>query len=269
MLKELFSHIFNLELSEGTIDNVLKRMSVKAQPFYEKIRELILQLKQAGSDETSVIVNGIKFWIWVWQSKILTYLTLSESRGMKAIDSVFPSGLENAILNTDRWAAQLKTKAAGHQLCVAHLLRELKFIEEVDKIDWATRFKEFLKKGLELKNQQLEYSRDNPLAIQLEEELDKLLKENIPKDIYRNTYKFQKSLIKNRDSILTYLYHKDVPADNNGSERAIRNAKVKQKISGQFKTGGQVFCVLRSIIDTCKKNDGDVMTTMNLIAQLE
>ena len=268
-LKELFSHIFNLELSEGTIDNVLKRMSVKAQPFYEKIRELILQLKQAGSDETSVIVNGIKFWIWVWQSKILTYLTLSESRGMKAIDSVFPSGLENAILNTDRWAAQLKTKAAGHQLCVAHLLRELKFIEEVDKIDWATRFKEFLKKGLELKNQQLEYSRDNPLAIQLEEELDKLLKENIPKDIYRNSYKLQKSLIKNRDSILTYLYHKDVPADNNGSERAIRNAKVKQKISGQFKTGGQVFCVLRSIIDTCKKNDGDVMTTMNLIAQLE
>ncbi len=223
-LKELFSHIFNLELSEGTIDNVLKRMSVKAQPFYEKIRELILQLKQAGSDETSVIAVSY------------THLDVYKRQ---------------------------------HQLCVAHLLRELKFIEEVDKIDWATRFKEFLKKGLELKNQQLEYSRDNPLAIQLEEELDKLLKENIPKDIYRNTYKFQKSLIKNRDSILTYLYHKDVPADNNGSERAIRNAKVKQKISGQFKTGGQVFCVLRSIIDTCKKNDGDVMTTMNLIAQLE
>ncbi|MDP2159414.1 MAG: IS66 family transposase [Flavobacterium sp.] len=267
-LKELFSHIFNLDLSEGTIDNILKRMSIKAQPYYDKIRELILQLKQAGSDETSVIINGIKFWIWVWQSKFLTYLTLSESRGMKAIDSVFPDGLEKAILNTDRWAAQLKTKAAGHQLCVPHLLRELKFIEEVDKIDWATRFKEFLKKGLELKKQQLEYSRDNPILIQLEEELDKLLQENIPKDIYRNTYKFQKSLKKNRDSILTFLYHKEVPADNNGSERAIRNVKVKQKISGQFKTGGQIFCVLRSIIDTCKKNDNDVMKALNLIAQV-
>lgn len=266
-LKELFSHIFNLELSEGTIDNVLKRMSIKAQPYYDKIRELILKLKQVGSDETSVKINGIKFWIWVWQSKFLTYLTLSESRGMKAIDSVFPEGLEKAILNTDRWAAQLKTKAAGHQLCVAHLLRELKFTEQIDNIDWATRFKEFLKQGLELKNQQLEYNRDNLLVIQLEQELDKLLHENIPKEIYRTTYKFQKSLIKNRDSILTYLYYKDVPADNNASERAIRNAKVKQKISGQFKTGGQIFCILRSIIDTCKKNDGDIMVAMNLLAQ--
>jgi len=267
-LKELFSHMFNLELSQGTIDNVLRRMSIKAKPFYDKIRELILQLTQVGSDETSVIVNGIKFWIWVWQSKFLTYLTLSESRGMKAIDSVFPEGLEKAILNTDRWAAQLKTRVAGHQLCVAHLLRDLKYTEEVDNIDWATRFKEFLKLGLELKSQQIECSRDNPLAIQLEQELDKLLQENIPKDIYRNTYKFQKSLKKNRDSILTYLYHKDVPADNNASERAIRNAKVKQKISGQFKTGGQIFCVLRSIIDTCKKNDGDIMMAMNQIALL-
>jgi len=53
-------------------------------------------------------------------------------------------------------------------------------------------------------------------------------------------------LIKNRDSLLTFLYHLEVPPDNNGSERAIRNAKVKMKISNQFKTidfGTQIFQV--------------------------
>ena len=267
-LKELLSHIFNLELSEGTINNILRRMSIKAQPFYDKIKEILLQSYQAGSDESGVKVNGKKFWAWVWQTISATYITISDSRGVKAIEHVFPEGLKKAILNTDRWAAQLQTPAAGHQMCISHILRDLNYIEQVDIIDWAKRLKVILKQGIELKRQQLEYSRGNPLAMQLERDLDKLLQENIPKELYKDTCKLQKSLIKNRSSILTFLYYKDVPADNNGSERAIRNVKVKQKVSGQFKTGEDIFCILRSIIDTCKKRYVDIMFAMNSIAQL-
>ena len=70
------------------------------------------------------------------------------------------------------------------------------------------------------------------------------------------------------DQIVGILYNKDVFPDNNASERAIRNVKVKQKISGQFKTGEQIFCILRSLIDTCKKRNVDVMFAMNSVAQL-
>jgi hypothetical protein len=63
---------------------------------------------------------------------------------MKAIESVFPVGLKNCTLNTDRWAAQLKTKSVGHQLYISHLLRDLNLIDEVDKIDWVKRLKELL-----------------------------------------------------------------------------------------------------------------------------
>jgi transposase len=267
-LKECLKHFFNIDISEGTIDNILRRMAVKAQPIYDKIKGTILQSNQAGSDETSVKVNGKKCWAWVWQTVLSTYVTVSKSRGMEAIESVFPDGLEKGILNTDRWAAQLKTKSAGHQLCISHLLRDLNFIEQVDKIDWAKRLKELFKKGLELKKNQLEYSKNNPLAMQLEQELSELLQEIIPKDLYGNTHTFQKSLVKQRDSILTFLYNKDTPPDNNASERAIRNVKVKQKVSGQFKTGQQVFCILRSVIDTCKKRTVDIMDTLSSIANL-
>jgi transposase len=265
-LKELVNHLFNLGISEGTIDNLLRRMSKKALPVYEQIKESISLSKQVGSDETSAKVNGEKQWIWVWQSVRSTFLTASESRGSKTIDSIFPDGLINSILNTDRWAAQLKTKTAGHQLCISHLQRDLNFIEEVDNIDWAKRFKVLLKKALELKKQLSEYSHSHPATMELEQRVDILLQENIPKNTYHKTYSFQKSLIKHRDSILTFLYNKDTPADNNGSERAIRNVKVKQKISGQFKTGQNRFCVLRSIIDTCKKRNIDIMVGLNYIA---
>jgi hypothetical protein len=102
----------------------------------------------------------------------------------------------------------------------------------------------------------------------LEQELDILLQEKVPKELYSKTFTIQKSLIKNRGSIFTFLYNKDTPPDNNASERAIRNVKVKQKVSGQFKTGLQAFCVLRSVIDTCKKRTVDIMLVLTSIANL-
>jgi hypothetical protein len=55
-------------------------MAVKAKPIYDKIKETISQSKQVGSDKTSVKVNGLKHWIWVWQTELSTYLTASKSR---------------------------------------------------------------------------------------------------------------------------------------------------------------------------------------------
>ncbi len=268
-LTECLKHLFNLDMSEGTIDNILNRMKDKAKPIYDKIGESIKQSNHAGSDESSVKVNGDKWWIWVWQTILLTYITAHKSRGMEAINSVFPEGLENVILNSDRWASQLKTKAAGHQMCIAHLLRELNYIEQVDKIDWATRLKALFKKGLELKKQQSEYSKTNPLVMQLEEELDILFQEKIPKDLYKKSYVLQNNLKKKRDYIFTFLYNKDTPPDNNGSERAIRVVKVKQKISDQFKSGLERFCVLRSVIDTSIKREIDVFFALSTIADYE
>ena len=81
---------------------------------------------------------------------------------------------------------------------------------------------------------------------------------------------FQKRIIKYRDHVFTFLYHPDVPPDNNGSERAIRNVKVKQKISGQFKsyTGAETFAILRSIIDTAIKNNLNPLHSLSQINAL-
>ena len=140
-------------------------------------------------------------------------------------------------------------------------------MEQLERNDWTKRLKELFKKALKLKEKQAEYIRGDTVPLQLEQELDFLLEESIPKDVNSKTLALQKSLIKHRNSIFTFLYNKDTPADNNASERAIRNVKVKQKISGQFKKGQQKFCVLRSVIDTCKKRNVDVMNALSAIAQ--
>ena len=266
-LKELFKHLFNLEISQGSVDNILERMSNKSTSIYERIHTEISTSSNVGADETSAKVNGKKWWFWVWQNIESTFISASSSRGSKTIEALFPDGFEHSILNSDRWGAHLKTNCKGHQLCTAHLLRDIQYLEELEKNEWSHRIKSLLLEGLELKRQESKYNQEDKRVLRLEGLLDLLLTEEIPKSDYPKTSTFQRALKKHRNKIFTYLYYKDVPPDNNGSERAICNAKVKQKVSGQFKSGQNRFCILRSVIDTCLKRGVDIMFALNGISK--
>ena len=123
-------------------------------------------------------------------------------------------------------------------------------------------------RGVELKKQCAEFTRDHPEVKEIENRLDLLLTTLLEEKQTPKTLTFQESIRKYRGYVFTFLYYAEVPPDNNGSERAIRNIKVKQKVSGQFKTGEQAFCIIRSIIDTCKKNNVDILKSLKLIAQM-
>ena len=138
----------------------------------------------------------------------------------------------------------------------------MNFLEEAEQNDWATHFKTLLKEALMLRhiavNRNKAFKKTDKQTYQLEQRLNRLLARSIVKEQFPLTVKFQKSMIKYRNFLFPFLYDLEVPPDNNASERAVRNIKVKQKISGQFKSGQDTFCVLRSIIDTLRKRELDV-----------
>lgn len=261
--QQLFKDIFNLPISQGSIENHLKKAAKKANPVYQTILENIKSAGYVGADETGAKVNGEKWWIWVWQNIENTFLKASKSRGFDTVEQLFPEGLPNATIGSDRWAAQLKTASKDKQICFPHLQRELNFLQEKEKNDWATHFKSLLKQALGLRHdavhRNLAYQKTDKEIYQLEQRLNRLLARSIIKEHFPETFKFQKSMIKNRNYLFPCLYDLEVPPDNNASERAVRNVKVKQKISGQFKSGQDTFCILRSIIDTLRKRELDVL----------
>lgn len=272
-LKKMFSQVFSLPLSEGTVDNILNRVALKCEVVYEHIKAEISTSSVVGSDETGVKVNGDKWWIWVWQNVLNTFIVASDNRGFKTIESVFAKGFLNATLVSDRWSAQLKTYAKNHQLCLAHLLRELNFLEELEKNPFSTRFKTLLGSVFEIKKQQLlqktPCQRGSPDAVLLEKQLNELLAIVIDAKKHPNTTIFQNSMIKYRGYLLPCIYDLAIPADNNGSERAVRIIKVKQKVSGQFKTGQHRFCVVKSVIDTLIKRNLEVIFHLQQIIKLQ
>lgn len=266
---EIMRDIFNIPMSPGTVGNMLKSLAQKAIPMHEEIKQRVEQSAVIGGDETGIKINGKKGWLYTFQTTVLTYLAVSFSRGFDAIQYLFKNGFPISVYVTDCWAAQLKTFAKRHQICTVHLLRELNnFIDALD-CQWSVKMKQLLKRAIELKRQLTtdDYLHGNETVNFLEAELDMLLQIALDTK-HKKVQAFIKRLNKNRNAIFTFLHHPKVPPDNNASERAIRTAKVKMKVSNQFKSldGAQSFAVLRSVIDTTIKNSQNVLNALSSLA---
>ena len=268
-LQEMLGDIFGVQISEGGLHCLLNRLASKGASAYEMIRQNVLSSRVIGTDETGVKIGGKRHWFWAWQNAQATYIAASDNRGTNTINENMRGISGKAVLVHDCWKAHFQTPVGSHQLCTAHLERETKYLEERYKADWPVRFRAMLIKAHRLKKQiaPSEYYYPNQSRSDLENELECLLSEPLdPK--HKEMISFQKRIIKYRNYVFTFLYHPDVPADNNASERAIRNVKVKQKISGQFKilNAAENFAILRSIIDTAIKNNQNVVGALSVIA---
>lgn len=268
-LSEMFQYVFNIPISQGALVNAISRVAEKAVPAYDLIRKRAEMAKVNGGDETGMKINGQKGWFWTVQGKLFTFIIASLNRGSQTINEYFPDGFAFSVLVHDCWRCYFNVAAVAHQICLAHLLREFNHINDCCQLKWATDFKQLFveaitfKKTLEPQDYQHKTIKQRT---EFEEPLDKLLQELIDEK-YPIAVSLQKRLIKYQQRIFTFLYYHQVPPDNNGSERAIRNVKVKQKISGQFKSfdGAKTFAILRSVIDTAIKNDLNPLLSLSQI----
>jgi transposase len=270
-MSEYFTDVCNLPISQGAICDILERFAQKATPAYRIIAGEVQNAHVVGSDETGAKVNGKNGWFWTWQNKLATFIAFSQNRGTATINDNFAMGFENAVLVHDCWKSHFETKSKTHQICISHLLRELNFFEERYKSDWATSFKNMFFEALSLKKSLSPTDYYYPIhqRTKLEQKLESLLQASIPQHM-KEVCTFRKRILRYKDYLFTFLYYPDVPPDNNASERAIRNIKVKQKVSGQFRTtrGAEIYAIIRSVTDTCIKNGQNILSAFYTIANL-
>jgi transposase len=270
-LSELIKSITTISMSEGTIFNLLNRAANIVLPIYDAIKVEITKATTVGGDESGVKVKNENYWAWTWQTILATYIVITKSRGFVTVTNTFPNGFPNATYVSDSLSAQLKTSARRHQLCLAHLLRELNYFEELFHHKWVIDMKALLKKAIILKNtmtlEQYTEIFEDRTAIQREFEI--LINQTLP-DKVSKIFPFQRRLRKRRDQVFNFLFYPEVPYDNNGSERSIRNIKVKQKVSGSFRSerGSEIFAILRSVFDTTIKKGGNPFETIRFAVNL-
>ena len=242
-----------ISISEGTVANIIKRCAEDSEDKITEIKEALVNAEVVGADETSAKVNGEKWWMHVYQNNMYTFIGAHSSRGQIAQEAFFPGGFPISIFVSDCLAMQLGTHALAHQICNSHLGRELKaIIEAHPEIDWPKELIKLVKDAIKIHK---EGSTPNK-AIRIGNRLTKLLDQDMS-DAPGKIPALWKRLVKHKEKIFLYLQYPDgkVPHENNGSERAIRNVKVKVKVSGQFKSGdgAMEYATIRSIIDTAIK----------------
>jgi hypothetical protein len=258
--------LYGIEISQGTVSNILNRMRKQSRPGYEAIRQAVEKSPVVGADETGEHLNGSLHWMWTFQNELATYIFQHASRGKAAIDEHFPQGLPHSILVTDRHRSYFNMETAGHQICLAHLLRDLIYLGELDKEQqWSSDLLDLLRDSIHQK-------KETPLsdmdADGIKEKFNALMEQDLsPLDKQFN--EIQKSLIKHSDHLFQFLEHANVPYDNNASERSIRPLKVKQKVSGMFKSddGANAFCQLHSIVATARKNRQNPFKALIAVAE--
>jgi transposase len=133
------------------------------------------------------------------------------------------------------------------------LIRELNYLEEIaPKVGWAKKMRELFQESIhKRKTGEIKPSEKQKIV----ERFEKLIYQCTDK-LYEVIQNLQKSLRKHRDHVFRFLEDPYLPHDNNATERTFRNVKVKQKVSGGFRsdTGAAVYALIHSIADTARKN---------------
>jgi transposase len=275
MIRDLFGH----SMSEGTIANMTKRLVRGLESTEQHIKEQVLQAPVIHVDETGMQVNGQREWLHVYSTDSHTYYSVHEKRGGKAMDEIdiLPAFKGTAV--HDAWQSYFRYDDCSHALCNAHLLRELTFLFEQEQQEWAKELHSLL---LSMK-QKVDSRRvwgiglDREEIASLERSFDGIIRkgcEQNPPAVKSGKKRGRTKqsparnllnrLLSHRPSVLSFLLDPQVPFDNNQAERDVRMTKVKQKISGTFRSseGAKAFCRIRGFISTLKKQGKGVLESI-------
>lgn len=268
ILGEFYGHV----PSEALLLTAQRECAQQVQPALEQVKAQLTAADVVHCDETGVRVESRLHWLHVVGTAHLTYYTAHPKRGQAGMNAM---GILSAFRGRavhDAWGAYFTFDQCQHALCNAHHLRELRFIQEQYGQAWAQAMATLL---LDIKHEvetaPADLTRLPPERIaDYERRYAAILaqgfaanpppqpsavpkrgrqKQTPPQNLLARLQRYQAET-------LAFMLDFRVPFDNNLAERDVRMMKVKQKISGCFRTrlGAETFCALRSYLSTVRKH---------------
>jgi transposase len=285
-LAELMADLFGIKLAAATIARMSRTCAARLQDFVATVRNLVATAAVKHMDETGLRIGGKTQWLHVACTAFLTFYRVCARRG-SLLTNV------SGIVVHDHWLPYYGMPDVSHALCNAHHLRELKALIEIEKEDWARKMHRLLRRACHAVN--LARERGSPLkpclialierrydavvadGLAFHEAQSPLRPDAAPQGRRRRGRKARRTghnlllrFLNRRDDVLRFLTDPNVPFTNNEAERDLRMMKVKQKISGSFRSleGALDFAVIRSFISTAKKQGWNVIHALAQDAQI-
>ena len=281
-ISQFFMDVFGLEVSPGSICTFQENAYEYLASTEQAIADALKAAPIAGADETGMRVDGSLWWMHVMRTDLWTLYHLNPSKGHSAIEEMGALLVFAGILVHDHYKVYFRY-AAYHVLCNAHHLRELQGVVDRDCNHLAARLQRLLRLACHLSKgfkkigmnampesirQRIDslFERTAKLAQRKEAEYMERRRKRLGLDKTKNTKAFNlfKRLVNFKEETLRFMTNFDIPFDNNGSEQDVRNGKVKQKISGCFrsKKGAKYYCRIRSYVSSARKQGQNIFEAL-------
>jgi len=267
-ISQLFEDTYGCKLNSTTIEETLKQCYELAAPIVQQVKEHLLEANTVHFDETGIRAGGKLHWLHTASTENYTHLFINDKRGQEALksDASILKDYEGRAIH-DCWSPYFKFEGATHALCGAHLLRELESLKE-NGSSWAGQMREFLLavyKTPPAANTQAQVC-DQYHRILSQADLEEpkpqpskrgKAKQSVGRNLHDRLQKYQ-------DEVLAFAFEVGVPFTNNQAERDLRCSKVKQKVSGGFRTksGAEVYARLQATTSTFRKQGLNVFATL-------
>ena len=276
----VLGEVFGCEISNGTLERMVARCADAVADIVAAIKQAVIAAAIVHVDETGLSLNGKPAWLHVASTDRLTWYATHRKRGQEALDAlgVLPT-VRGRVVHDGLWSYWHYEQRA-HALCNAHHLRELTFVEEHLEQPWAGRLKTLL---LEIKEAADRARAAGVPALPAEAQRDwttryaDLVAEGLrlnppapptggkqgrPRRSPAGNLALR--LATHQAATLAFMTDLRVPFDNNQAERDLRMMKVRQKISGCFRSMTAVdrFCRIRSYVSTLRKQGLPILASL-------
>ncbi len=282
-LREAFADLFGVSLSEGTLDGIYRRAGDALEGFDQQVIDALIASEHVHFDESGMRVGGNLQWLHVASTDTLTHYLMHARRGREAMEEMGVLGNFSGYAVHDHWSSYFSFDEQLHVLCNAHHLRELIAAHENHEQQWAGE----LVRCLVDARREVDKARaaGKPWLSERridhhEERYDRILQDGIrelppppPSSGTRGRKKQHKvknlhdRLVNHKPEVLAFVYDFSLPFDNNQAERDVRMAKVKQKISGSFRSmrGAVDFARIRGYISTARKQKRNILGVLEAL----
>ena len=275
------AELFGIPCSSGTVAALTARAAGRLDGFTERVRGQIAASAVAGFDETGFRVEGRLAWVHCARTGKYTLLMPHPRRGRQAIEAMGILPRFAGVAVHDGWAPYDTYTAPDHQLCCAHALRELQAVTDAapgGRWCWAAQAAEALTAMQDLVREAISRGRDasdpDALAAQVCLFRSAVLAgagETAARSeaVMKKHNALARRLRDRQDDYLRFTQDFRAPPDNNGTERDIRMAKLKQKVSGCLRTmtGARQFCAIRSYLSTAAKHGLGFFEALVMLAE--
>ncbi len=276
---EVMRDLLFVQMSEGTIWELMKRCAGQLASVEQQIKEALIQSEVIHQDETGLHVGGLRHWMHVTCTPTLTHYHVDKSRGQAALEAIGILPQFTGISIHDGWGSYFLYDCQ-HAACIVHLLRELVFLAEEQGAVWAADLKELLLDMKQATDQAREQGKPwlDPLEVvdwearflELLAQGDRLHPPAVAPPGQRGRCKQSAArnlldrLRKHQQAVLAFLEDLRVDFDNNLAERDLRMVKVQQKVSGCFRSmaGAQAFSRIRGYLSTLRKQGMPLLSAL-------